>query len=156
MHVNLARADLTAARHSDTGFTEAPDERPEDGNARAHLRNKFVRSLVFIDGGRVDGQRMVGAAFDIGTEMGKDFGHDLDIGNARHVVEHRLAPSENCCGDKFQRRVLRSGYADFPLEHPVARNDDFLFHERTPSITMHGKAAPEAEPCNINIPVHPL
>ena len=99
---------------------------------------------------------MVGAAFDIGTEMSKDFGHDLDIGNVRHVVEHRLAPSKNRCGDKFQRRVLRSGYADFPLEHPVARNDDFLFHERTPSITMHGKAAPGAEPCNINIPVHPL
>ena len=73
MHVNLARADLAAAWHSDTGFTEAPDERPEDGNARAHLRDEFVRSLVFIDGGRVDGQRMVGAAFDIGTEMGKDF-----------------------------------------------------------------------------------
>ena len=67
VHVDLARADVAAARHGHSGLSEAPQQRPEHGGRGAHLRNQLVWRDPALHRRSVDAQRVHVDDIDLGA-----------------------------------------------------------------------------------------
>ena len=140
--VDLPGADLAAPGHGDVGISETPDERTEDGNARPHLRNQLVRSLVRVDVRRIDVKRMLiplAATMHRGTEDLEHFRHHVDIGDDRDVVENTLALGENGCCDEFQCGILGARHFNRARQRVVAMHDDYFFSHAAPPELQENK-----------------
>ena len=126
MHVDLASADLTAARHGHAGASEAANERAEHRDARTHLRHQLVGGLVLVDGGGVHRQRMA-VALHPRAQTAQHVGHDADIRDERDVMDGRFPLAQQRGGDQLERRVLRARHGDVAGQRVVALYDDDLF-----------------------------
>ena len=126
VHVDLASADLTAARHGHAGASEAANERAEHRDARTHLRHQLVGGLVLVDGGGVHRQRMA-VALHPRAQTAQHVGHDADIRDERDVMDGRFPLAQQRGGDQLERRVLRARHGDVAGQRVVALYDDDLF-----------------------------
>ena len=145
MHVNLTRTDLATTRHSHVSLAKAADQRTENGNACAHLGNKLIRSLVAVDGSRVDDES-VAVALNSRTKTRKDFAHDGDVRNERNVMKNGLTTSKKSSRHEFERRILSAGNPYLTLQRTIAAYDDDLFRHTRPfhsvSLSMIIKKGP--------------
>ncbi len=126
VHVDLAGADLAAARHGDARLAEPPDERAQHGDARAHLRHQLVGGLPLVHGAGVHHER-VALALNARVQAAQHLGHDGDIRDERHVVDGGGSTPQQGGGHELERRVLRARHGNLAGQHARALHDDDFF-----------------------------
>ena len=106
MHIDLASAQVAAARHGDLGAMETTQQGAHHGRRGAHLGDKLVGSLPGINLGGIDFERVLIENFNRGAHALEHLAHHVDIGNIGHVLQRRLARRQKRCRHEFKRGVL--------------------------------------------------
>ena len=103
VHVNLARTEIAAARHSDLRAVEAPEKRAHDRRRGAHLGDELVRGLPAIDRRCVDDEGVLVRDLDGGAQPLEHLTHHMNIRDVGHVGERRGARRQKRCSHKLER-----------------------------------------------------
>ncbi len=121
-----------AAGERDLGVAALREERPQDADRGAHLRDELVlgaRVLLALD--LADEGRGV-ALLDLDAQVAEDRDLELDVlQGERHVLEDGLAfAREERRREQGQRRVLGAAYGDAARELLAPFDDELLAHGR--------------------------
>ncbi len=122
MHVDLARAEVAAARHGDLGATAAAQQRTHDGGRGAHLGDELVGSLPRMHLGGIDCQAVLVHDVDRGAQPLENLAHDVNVRDVRHVLENGLARGQQRCRHQLEGRVLGSRHVDPSVQGVSAFN----------------------------------
>ena len=106
VHVDLARADVAAARHGNDGLAKAGDERPENRRRRTHLGNQLVGRLPFIDVRCVNDQSVLVEHVNGCTQALEHLAHDVDVRDVGDVLQRGDTRRHDGCRHELERRVL--------------------------------------------------
>ena len=102
-------------RRASSGPMSSTDPRNRPTRAAVRL---VLGDLAAADpqGGRAD-------AVDLGAEIEEEPAHDLDVRDARHVIEHALVGCEQTGGNQRQRGILVA-FDVHPSAQPMPAFDD--------------------------------
>ncbi len=129
------RADGAAAGQRDAALAFAGEQRADDPEAGAHLRDQLVGSGRIDDGaaGEVDGARIavvlaLAAAVDgnVDAVIAEDADQQLDIGQMRHVFERQRIAGQQRGDHQRQGGILGAGNRNDAVELITADNSDTI------------------------------
>ncbi len=81
-------------------------QRPHEQDRPAQPPHQRAVGLVLRDVLALDAERRRADAVDVGADVQQQPAHDVDVGNARHVVQHAELLGEHARRDQRQGRVL--------------------------------------------------
>ncbi len=123
VHVDLAAADVVAARQRDPGVPAPGEQRPEHVERRAHPRDELVRRLGSELTARVDLHDVGFGLGDDGTRGAQEVDHHVEVAHRRHVAQRRDAGREERRRHLLQARVLGRARRLDPARQRSARPD---------------------------------
>ena len=91
------------------------DEKPVDPVALAApvlAEDAVTQVSVAVTWDAVENAASYACTLDGGAETSDNVGHDVDIGDERHVMHHRNPLTENRRRNELERRVLGTGYGN--------------------------------------------
>ena len=147
-HVDRTRADGAAARQRDARLVAPRQQRSDHPEAGTHPRHQFIGRRGVDDIGGMKGHALAYAPVfaapaamhgDIDAVIFKDALELLDVGQARHVLQHQRLIAQQRSNHQRQGGVLGAGNGDFAIEFVATDQTDTvhkfcpLWRARSPS-----------------------
>ncbi len=148
--IDRTRADGAAARQRNAALAFACQQRPDDPEGGAHLRNQLIGSCGIDDGaaGEMDGARIgifltLAAAVDgnVDAVIAEDAHQQFDIGQMRHVFERQRVAGQQRGDHQRQGGILGAGNRNDAIELITADNSDTI-HVRLRAVPAFLKVLP--------------
>ena len=110
VQVDLAGADVAAARHGHHGAAEAREQGAEHGRGGAHLGDELVGGLPLVDRGGVDDEGVLVDDVDRSAEALEHLAHHMDVRDVGDVGERGDARGHDGRRHELERGVLGSAH----------------------------------------------
>ena len=129
--IDRPRADRAAARHGHSRFPHARHQWRDDPKARAHAGNELIGSRGVDDIGGRDVQRLavvlrfpaaLAVDHDVDAVIAQDALEQIDVGEARDIVENECLVGEQARDHQRQGGILCAGDRDRSIEPLAAVN----------------------------------
>ena len=108
VHVDLAGADVAAARHGNDGLAEPRKKRSEHGRRGTHLDDEVVGGLPGVDASGINLENVLVNDLDLGAEVLEHLAHDVNVRDVGDVGERGHARGHERGRHKLEGRVLCS------------------------------------------------
>ena len=125
VHVDRAGTEIIAAGHGHAGLATAGEHRAHDDDRSAELLDDLIGRHWFDLGRNTDAQGRA-IAGDAAAGGAQQIRHQVDVGDARHVVQVIRAFGEQGRRHQLQDRVLGPADRNGSLERPSPTDADLF------------------------------
>ena len=134
-------ADDVAARRRHGDAAEACEQRAGEEERRANLARELGIEVGLPHSPGIDTHLVRADPFGVGTEVGEELDHRLDVPDARNVGEMHLLGRQHARGEDRERAVLVPRSAHRPGQRAAALDDEGLHRARNATRGLHGLQA---------------
>ena len=139
--VETAPPDDVASRRRHGDAAEAREERPGEEEGRANLARELGIEIGLPHSLGIDTYLVGADPLGVGTEVGEELDHGLDVPDARDVGEVHHLRRQHARSEDRERAVLVPRSAHRPGQRASAFDDEGLHRARNATGGLHGLQA---------------